>query len=42
LVHDVEQVERVFNASHPDPLEMEKAKKTLKVRCLPNNISNLE
>ena len=27
-----EQVERVFNANHPDPLEIEKAKKVLKVR----------
>ena len=27
-----EQVERVFNANHPDPLEIDKAKKVLKVR----------
>lgn len=27
-----EQVERVFGANHPDPLEIEKAKKMLKVR----------
>ncbi|XP_020265398.1 protein EMSY-LIKE 3-like isoform X1 [Asparagus officinalis] len=26
----IKEVERVFNASHPDPLEMEKAKKALK------------
>jgi len=26
------QVERVFSANHPDPLEIEKAKKVLKVR----------
>lgn len=26
------QVERVFGTSHPDPVEMEKAKKVLKVR----------
>lgn len=26
------QVERVFGANHPDPLEIEKAKKVLKVR----------
>lgn len=26
------QVERVFGAGHPDPLEIEKAKKMLKVR----------
>lgn len=29
---DFKQVERVFGASHPDPLEIEKAKKVLKVR----------
>ena len=27
-----EQVERVFNVNHPDPLEIDKAKKVLKVR----------
>jgi hypothetical protein len=27
-----EQVERVFSANHPDPLEIDKAKKVLKVR----------
>lgn len=29
---DFKQVERVFGASHPDPLEIEKAKKVLRVR----------
>lgn len=27
------QVEKVFDASHPDPMEIEKAKKALKVRA---------
>jgi hypothetical protein len=30
------QVEKVFGASHPDPMEIEKAKKVLKVRT--NNL----
>ena len=36
LTNDPGQVERVFSASHPDPQEIEKAKKVLKVRNYAN------
>ena len=29
---NIKQVEKVFGVSHPDPMEIEKAKKVLKVR----------
>lgn len=32
IVVKFKQVEKVFGASHPDPIEIEKAKKVLKVR----------
>lgn len=34
ICHYKQQVEKIFEATHPDPLELDKAKKMLKVRSL--------